>query len=247
MIVERLAEIRQQIRLAAEAAGRDPASVRLLAVSKTVGADAIRQAYDAGQRDVAENRVPELAAKAEVLPADLTWHLIGHLQSNKARLALRHAAWVHSVDSAALLERLEAIAAADQRQPVVLLQINLSGEATKSGVGAEAAPALLRTALACPHLRCRGLMTMAPYAAPEDTLRAVFGGLRRLRDRLQDDTGEALPELSMGMSGDFRTAIAEGATVVRIGTALFGPREIDGNASISRGTSDRPSLAGNGH
>jgi len=224
MIVERLAAIRQEIRLAAEAAGRDPSGVRLLAVSKTVDADAVRAAYDAGQRDFAENRVPELADKAEALPPECVWHLIGHLQRNKARSALAHAAWVHSVDSAALIERLEAIAAEDGRLPTILLQVNLSGEATKSGVGAAAAPALLRAALACPHLRCRGLMTMAPYAAPEETLRAVFGGLRRLRDRLQDDTGAALPELSMGMSGDFTIAIAEGATVVRVGTAIFGER-----------------------
>jgi len=223
-IVENLAAMRRQIREAAEAAGRDPTTVRLVAVSKTVDSAQVLKAYAAGQRDFAENLVPELMRKAQGLPLDCTWHLIGHLQRNKARQAVQGAAWIHSVDSVGLLERLERLADEEHRRPTVLLQVNLSGEATKSGVTSEGAAALLRGALQCPHLSCRGLMTMAPYGASEAELRTVFGGLRRLRDRLQEESGTALPELSMGMSGDFRVAISEGATLVRIGTAIFGAR-----------------------
>ena len=223
-VVANLERTRQQVREAAEAAGRDPASVRLVAVSKTVDNAQVLNAFTAGQRDFAENLVPELVRKAQALPPGCVWHLIGHLQGNKARLAVQHAAWVHSADSEALLERLDRIAAEEHRRPTVLLQVNLSGEPTKSGVTAAAAGKLLRCALQCPNLSCQGLMTMAPFAAAEPELRDLFGGLRRLRDRLQDEAGIALRELSMGMSSDFRVAIREGATLVRIGTAIFGPR-----------------------
>jgi pyridoxal phosphate enzyme (YggS family) len=219
-----LAGVRRRIEAAAAASGRQPDAVRLVAVSKTVGADDVRRALEAGQRDFGENQVQELARKALSLPDPCTWHLIGHLQSNKVRAAVRTAAWIHSVDSTALLERIDRICAEEGYCPTVLLQVNLSAEPTKSGVPAPATEELLRCALRCQHLTCRGLMTMAPYEAPEGELRAVFGGLRELRDRLQDRIGAALPELSMGMSGDFAIAIEEGATVVRIGTAIFGPR-----------------------
>ena len=221
-----LADVRAAVAAAARQAGRDPASVRLLAVSKTVSADAVREACALGQRCFGENRVQELADKAAALPADIEWHLIGHLQANKVRLAVRSAAWIHSVDSAALLERIERIAVEEVRRPVVLLQVNISGEETKSGVAPAELPELARLATLCHAVDWRGLMTLAPYGAPEAELHRIFGGLRRWRDDLEQSLGRPLPELSMGMSGDYGVAIAEGATLVRIGTAIFGERSL---------------------
>ena len=195
-----------------------------MAVSKTKPVELIRRAYDAGQRVFGENRVQELTAKAPVLPADCEWHLIGPLQRNKVRAAVRHAAYIHSVDSRQLIARIDRIAAEENVQPRILLQINALGEETKSGVDAKAARELLPDALSAPHISCRGLMTMAPFGVGDDQLRHVFGGLRQLRDELQDEFGVALPDLSMGMSGDFPVAVAEGATMVRVGTAIFGSR-----------------------
>jgi pyridoxal phosphate enzyme (YggS family) len=223
-IVGNLAAVRQQIAAAAEAAERDPRTVRLVAVTKTVGPDAVRQAWAAGHGDFGENQVQELVRKAGALPAACAWHLIGHLQGNKARAAIATAACLHAVDSVELLDRLERLAATAPRRPTILLQVNISGEPSKSGVSPAQASDLLRAALRCEHLSCRGLMTMAPFAASAPEQQQIFGGLRRLRDRLQDDSGVALPELSMGMSRDFRIAIQEGATLVRIGAAIFGRR-----------------------
>ncbi len=223
-IVDRLTAVRRQIAAAAEEAGRDPLTVRLVAVSKTVGPEAVRAALAAGQRDFGENQVQELVRKADVLPPECTWHLIGHLQGNKARPAVAAATCLHAVDSADLIERLDRVAATAPRRPTILLQVNVSGERSKSGVSLAEAMGLLRAALRCEHLTCRGLMTMAPFAASPAELRQVFGGLRHLRDCLQEETGVPLPELSMGMSRDFRIAIHEGATLVRIGTAIFGAR-----------------------
>jgi pyridoxal phosphate enzyme (YggS family) len=226
-ILGNLTAVRQQITAAAEAAGRDPHTVRLVAVCKTVGPEAVRQALAAGQCDFGENQVQPLVHKAAQLPPECTWHLIGHLQGNKVRPAVTTAACLHAVDSVDLLERIDRIAATEQRCPTVLLQVNISGEPTKSGVIPADAAGLLHCARHCEHLTCRGLMTMAPFEASETELGQVFGGLRRLRDRLQDESGVSLPELSMGMSGDFRIAIREGATLVRIGTAIFGPRALN--------------------
>ena len=221
---ENLATVQARIAGAARACGRDPAGVRLVAVSKTVEPAVIQAAYDAGQRAFGENRAQDLQRKALALPPDCEWHMIGHVQTNKVRPVVRLAAWIHSVDSPALLERLERIAAEEGRRPRVLIEINVAGELNKTGAPVAAAEALLATALACPHLDCRGFMTMAPYGADSGQLRHVFGGLRDLRDRLAAATGAALPELSMGMSGDFEVAIEQGATMVRVGTAIFGAR-----------------------
>ncbi len=223
-IEQRLAGVRERIAAAARAAGRLPETVRLVAVSKTVDAAAVGEALAAGQRAFGENRVQELAAKAAALPGDCEWHLIGHLQQNKARAAVQDAAWIHSVDSLDLLERLDRIAGEEGRRPRVLLQVNMTGEATKSGLVPEAVPAVVAAARACANLSCRGFMTMAEFEADEAALRACFGGLRRLRDEVAERCGMDLPELSMGMSGDYEIAIAEGATMVRVGTAIFGPR-----------------------
>jgi pyridoxal phosphate enzyme (YggS family) len=224
-IPNRLEQVRRRIAESAVRAGRAPESVRLIAVSKHHPAEAVRAAYAAGQRLFGENRPQELRDKRPLLPADCEWHLIGHLQGNKARLAVQAAAWIHSVNSAELLQRLNRIAGEEAKCPVVLLEVNVSGEASKSGASPDAARGLLEEALRSPHLDCRGLMTMAPYDAPEAELRRVFGGLRELRDRLAAEFGTPLPELSMGMSDDFGIAIEEGATLVRVGTAIFGGRD----------------------
>jgi hypothetical protein len=224
MVAENLQRVRERIAAAAARSGRCAADVRLVAVTKTVASEAVREAYAAGQRLFGENRVQELAVKAPALPSDCQWHLIGHLQGNKARLAVRHAAWLHALDSVDLAERVDRIALEEGKRPEVLLEVNLSGETSKFGIAAAAAPALAEAALRSPHLALRGLMTLAPYGAPEAELRRLFAGLRELRDRLAAALGVPLPELSMGMSGDFEAAIAEGATLVRIGTAIFGER-----------------------
>ena len=224
-IGQRLAATRARVAEAAASGGRAPDSVRVVAVSKTVEAPAIREAYGSGQRAFGENRVQELARKAGILPGDCEWHLIGHLQGNKARLAVQSADWIHSVDSVDLLCRLDRIAGEEGRRPRVLLQVNVTGEASKSGLALPEVPLAVESAVGCAHLDCRGLMTMAEFAAEETALRAAFAALRDLRDRMAERFGVALPELSMGMSGDFEAAIAEGATMVRIGTAIFGARQ----------------------
>jgi pyridoxal phosphate enzyme (YggS family) len=224
-IAENLARIRERMAAAAARAGRDPTSVRLVAVSKTYPAEAVRAAYDAGHNLFGENRVQELLEKAPALPATLEWHLIGHLQGNKAAKAVTHAACIQAVDSAALLHRLDRLAGEASKRLPVLLEINISGEDTKFGLrDDDAIRACAEAALSCANLAWQGLMTMAPFDAPEAELRRTFAGLRELRDRLARDLATPLPELSMGMSGDFEAAIAEGATLVRIGTAIFGTR-----------------------
>ncbi|MBN2448817.1 MAG: YggS family pyridoxal phosphate-dependent enzyme [Lentisphaeria bacterium] len=223
-IASNLAVVRGQIREAAVAAGRCPDAVRLVAVSKTVDCAAVEAAHAAGQRDFGENLVQELERKAATLSVPCVWHMIGHLQRNKVRAAVRAAAWIHSVDSVALLERIDRIAAEERQTPRVLIQVRVSGEESKTGIEPEQLPALAEQARELPHLALVGLMTMAPFHASPDDLRRIFARLRLLRDETAGRLGGDLPELSMGMSGDFREAIAEGATLVRIGTAIFGPR-----------------------
>jgi pyridoxal phosphate enzyme (YggS family) len=214
-----------RIAAAARLAGRDPASVRLLAVSKGQPAGAIRQAYALGQRAFGENYVQEAMAKADEL-ADLDgieWHLVGPLQSNKTRIAAERFAWVQSVDRMKIAERLSD--ARDPRQtPLdICIQVNISAETTKSGVGPADAPALARAIARLPRLRLRGFMGIAEETPEVEQQRRQFRILRELfqagrAERLELDT------LSMGMSGDLEAAVAEGATMVRVGTALFGPR-----------------------
>ncbi|MBT3286202.1 MAG: YggS family pyridoxal phosphate-dependent enzyme [Victivallales bacterium] len=223
-IQQRLATTQARVAEAAAEVGRPPESVRLVAVSKTVDAAAVREAYEAGQRRFGENRVQELARKVTELPDDCEWHLIGHLQKNKARAAVLAADWIHSVDSQGLLERLDRIAGEAGRRPCILLQVNITAEESKSGFTPEELPAAVAFVVTCDHLDCQGLMTMAAFDADEGILRASFARLRNLRDAMAERFGLPLPELSMGMSGDFEAAIAEGATLVRIGTAIFGRR-----------------------
>jgi hypothetical protein len=220
---ERLSRVRADI-TRHQAAGGWSHPVTIIAVTKGFGPDAVAAAAAAGLRDVGENRVQEAVAKMDAAAAPgLRWHLIGHLQRNKARLVPGRFALVHSVDSLELADELDRRAAAAGTEVAVLLQVNVAGEAQKSGTAPDDVPGLARAVRQRAHLRLDGLMTMAPFTDDVDVQRRTFRGLRTLRDTLQEE-GVWLPILSMGMSGDFATAVEEGATAVRLGTVLFGPR-----------------------
>jgi pyridoxal phosphate enzyme (YggS family) len=223
-IAKNLEEVRAAIASAARRAGRDPGSVRLVAVSKTVDLERIRAAIDAGQELFGENYLQEARDKIAALGRRVGWHLVGHLQSNKARGAVELFDLIHAVDRGKLAGALDAAAARLGKVQDVLIQVNQGGEATKFGVAPEAAPALLKEVACLPHLRVLGLMTMPPWFPDPEAARPYFRALRELRDHLRGLTGLPLAELSMGMSGDFAVAVEEGATLVRVGTAIFGPR-----------------------
>jgi len=218
--------VRSRIAAAAARAGRPTESVRIVAVTKGHPLERAREAAAAGLLDLGENRVQEALAKQDAWPAaPVRWHLIGHLQRNKARLAVGRFALIHSLDSIRLAEALEAAAAAAGSVQDVLIEVNVAREPQKSGATPEEAPALVGRVAELPHLGVRGLMAMAPYGAAPRVQHEVFGGLRELRDRLSRDPELAtLTELSMGMSDDFEAAVEEGATMVRLGTVLFGER-----------------------
>jgi pyridoxal phosphate enzyme (YggS family) len=219
-----LQAVKSRIVAACAAAGRDPSQVALLAVSKTWPVDAVRQAAGCGQRAFGESYVQEAVAKAIALAdLDLEWHFIGPLQSNKSRPVAETFAWMHSIDRLKLAERLSAQRPAGMPPLQVCVQVNVSGEPSKSGCTAEEAPDLCRAVAALPNLRLRGLMTI-PEPAQESAVTARhFGQLRELRDRLNGE-GMQLDTLSMGMSDDMDDAIMAGATIVRVGTAIFGER-----------------------
>ncbi|HSL21527.1 MAG TPA: YggS family pyridoxal phosphate-dependent enzyme [Vicinamibacterales bacterium] len=226
-IAANLTAVRGRLDAAARAAGRDPASVRLIAVSKTFSLDYVRAAAAAGQQDFGENRVQEALQKVEAsTELKIRWHLIGHLQTNKARKAVGPFACIHSVDSLELLRRLEDAAAAQGAHPDILVQVDLAGEATKFGAPPEEVRQIVREAARCRALRLVGLMLMPPFLDDPEQVRPYFARLRGFRDELaRGDAGAAsLHELSMGMSHDFEVAVQEGATMVRIGTAIFGRR-----------------------
>lgn len=223
-LARRAHEVRYRIAAACARARRDPASVTLVAVSKTVAAASVREAMGAGLAVFGENRVQEALAKIPEVPAAARWHLVGHLQSNKAKQAVGAFELIHSVDDAELAAELDRRAATRGLVQPVLVQANLSGESTKSGVDEPAVMPLLEAVAACPHLALRGLMTVPPPVADPEESRPWFVRLRALRDRAAERLGRPLPELSMGMSGDFEVAIEEGATAVRVGTAIFGER-----------------------
>ena len=222
---EQLANVLNAVNETAASAGRD-GEVKLLAVSKTFPASDVLEAYNAGQKEFGENRVQELEQKVPVLPKDIVWHLIGHLQSNKAAKAAELADWVHSVDSVKLVNKLSDAAQKAGKTLNILLEVNVSGEESKYGIRTkEALYQVAEAAISAPAIQWKGLMTMAPAAAEGEELRQVFSGLRQMRDELEQKYSVSLPELSMGMSGDYPAAIAEGATIVRIGTAIFGGRD----------------------
>jgi PLP dependent protein len=223
-IAQRLEEVRAAIAAAAQRSGRDAGSVRLVAVSKTVDLERIQAALDAGQDLFGENYLQEARDKIAVLGRQVIWHLVGSLQSNKAREAVTLFDLIHAVDRLKLARALDAAAARLGKVQDVLIQVNQAGETTKSGVEPAAAPALLQEVARLPHLKILGLMTMPPWFPDPEAARPYFRTLRILRDHLRGLNGLPLTELSMGMSGDFAVAVEEGATLVRVGSAIFGSR-----------------------
>ena len=236
-ISDRLTEIRARISAAAQSVGRDPSSVRLVAVSKTFPIESIAEAFAAGQRDFGENRVQEALQKIELAlqkidrSADqsIRWHLLGHLQTNKARKAAPAFTVIQSVDSVELIQKLDQAAADSGHAPDLLIQVDLAGEATKYGATPAEVPRLFEAAAACRAARVVGLMMLPPWPETPEDSRPWFRQLRDLRDQWQASGVPAsmLRELSMGMSGDFEVAIQEGATMVRVGTAIFGRRHVE--------------------
>ena len=221
-----LAEIDGRIAAAAEKSGRARGDVEIGAVTKTHGPETVREAWNAGLGIVGENKVQEAVWKKPLCASGPEWHLIGHLQGNKVRHALELFSCIHSVDSAALVERIARISEEIGARPSILLEVNMSGERSKSGLRPQDVPAAVEAALAHPCLTLEGFMTMAPFV-PHDKVeetRPVFAGLRELRDAMETEFGASFPRLSMGMSGDYEVAVEEGATWVRLGTVLFGER-----------------------
>jgi pyridoxal phosphate enzyme (YggS family) len=236
-IADRLTEIRGRIASAARSAGRDAASVRLVAVSKTFPIESVAEAVAAGQRDFGENRVQEALRKIEQglqtiersADQSIRWHLLGHLQTNKARKAAPAFAVIQSVDSVELIHKLDQAAADTHHAPELLIQVDLAGEATKFGATPAEVPRLFEAAAACRAASVVGLMTLPPAPEKPEDSRRWFRQLRDLRDTWQASGVPAsmLRELSMGMSGDYEVAVEEGATMVRVGTAIFGSRHVE--------------------
>jgi pyridoxal phosphate enzyme (YggS family) len=226
-IASNLESVRRRITAAAARAGRNPSDVRLIAVSKTFPAESVRAAAAAGQHSFGENKVQEgLAKAASLTDLRIDWHLIGHLQSNKARKAAATFAWIESIDRPEILKKVDEAAHDAGTRPQILVQVDLAHEATKHGADERAVADLVRAALEARAVDCRGLMTVPPFpTVPEDS-RPWFRQLRELRDKLVAAglPKDRLADLSMGMSQDFEVAIEEGATLVRVGTAIFGRR-----------------------
>jgi pyridoxal phosphate enzyme (YggS family) len=225
---DRFADVRVRVHTAAQRAGRSAEDITLVAISKTHPAETLRAALAAGMTEFGENRVQEAEAKIlEVGRARARWHLVGHLQTNKARRAVKLFDCIHSLDSVDLARRLDEMCEAESRAELpVLIQVDLGGETTKTGIDPRRLPDLLSAVKSCQRLRLTGLMTLPPYFENPDCARPYFKTLRELRDELrpQGHFGEHAGELSMGMSHDFEIAIEEGATMVRVGTAIFGER-----------------------
>ena len=221
---EILEEVRGRIAAACARVGRDPAEVEIVAVTKTHGPEVVQEAWDAGLTIVGENKVQEAAWKKAASVTGPFWHLIGHLQSNKVRAAVELFDFIHSVDSAKLVDRIADIAEETGRAPHVLLEVNVSGEKSKTGMRPEDLPAVVERVRARGSVWIEGLMTMAPFSENPEDARPYFRRLRELRDETEARFGIRLPRLSMGMSGDYEVAVEEGATWVRLGTVLFGER-----------------------
>lgn len=228
-LAARLLEVRRRIADASQRSSRAPEDITLIAVSKTHPAEAVREAIELGVTDLGESRVQEAETKIlEVDRGGTRWHLIGHLQANKARRAAKLFDVIHSLDSVALAQRLERACVEDEKQELrVLIQVDLAGEATKSGVAVADLPELVTVVNGCSRLRLSGLMVLPPFFENPETVRPFFRRLRELRDELKSGGafGAEPGELSMGMTHDFEVAIEEGATLIRVGTAIFGERE----------------------
>src|SRR6266496_1274136 len=223
-IAENLARVREQIAQAAAKARRAVDEIELVAITKTHPAEKVREAIEAGQNLFGESRVQEARAKIPELPSNLRWHFVGHLQKNKIRHALPLFELIHSVDSLALAEDINRIAEEEGLHPRVLVEVNVAGEGSKFGFGPDKLRAEMESLLALPRLSILGLMTIPPLAEEAEPSRKYFVQLRGLRDRLQTEFHVDLAQMSMGMTQDFAVAVEEGATLVRVGTAIFGER-----------------------
>lgn len=223
-LAENLETIQRQIDAACQRAGRSPDSVTLLAVAKTQPPDAVQAAADAGLTLFGENKVQEAKAKIPLCPGKLRWHFIGHLQSNKCRDAIELFEMIQSVDSLSLAQELNKRAEQASKTMPVLLEVNVAGEGSKFGYAPEQLLAEIKALNSLPRLEIHGLMSVPPWSPEAEKSRPHFRRLRELKEQAETALGAPLPHLSMGMSGDFEVAIEEGATIVRIGTALFGPR-----------------------
>lgn len=223
---DNLSEIEKRISISCETSGRNRQDVLLIAVSKTKPLPLLEEAYTCGIRDFGENRVQELAQKAENMPSDIRWHMIGHLQKNKVKAAVRHAYMIHSVDSLSLAETISTEAVKQSKTVQILLEVNIAAEESKYGYSPSQALSELPLIAALPNLKIKGLMTIAPFTETAESNREYF---RQLRELAVDITNKNIDNvdmevLSMGMSGDFQVAIEEGATMVRVGTSIFGER-----------------------
>lgn len=223
-IAENLERVRSQIADAARKSGRSPDDIELVAISKTHEAGKVRAALEAGQEIFGESRVQEARAKIPLLPSAARWHFVGRLQKNKIRHALPLFELFHSVDSVELAREMNRIADEEGLHPRVLLEVNVAGEGSKIGFSPELLRTEIEALLGLPRLSIEGLMTIPPMAPEGEASRQYFSSLRELRDQLEEEFHATLPQLSMGMSGDFPVAIEEGATLVRVGTAIFGKR-----------------------
>jgi pyridoxal phosphate enzyme (YggS family) len=223
-LADRWEELKERIAAAAERSGRKGEEVRLLPASKTVSPERLRECVELGIRTFGENRVQEAKSKQSLLPGSIQWEFIGGLQRNKAKDAVRLFQLIHSVDSPELCRELHKRATEQGKIQPVLIEVNIAGESSKHGVAPEAAGELVVLANGLASLEVRGFMAVAPFFEDLEKVRPCFARLRELRDSIEADTGLLLPELSMGMSHDFEIAVEEGATVVRLGSALFGDR-----------------------
>ena len=225
-IAENLKTVNGRIASAAKRAGRDPSSITLVAVTKTIAAEKIREAIAAGATILGENRVQEAREKIDAIGPIARWHLIGHLQTNKAKYAVRLFQLIHSVDTLELAREIDKQAAKIGKVQNILIEVNIAGEASKAGMAVKEAPKLVREAAKLKNITIQGLMTMPPFSEDPEESRPYFCVLRELSQSIAQENihGVSMKELSMGMSGDFEVAIEEGATMVRVGTAIFGER-----------------------
>lgn len=229
-IKENLYEINKRIKASAEKAGRNYNDIKLIAVTKTVDTDRVEEAIEAGIESAGENKPQELSRKYEILGDAVKWHQIGTLQKNKVKYIIDKACMIHSVESISLAEEINKRAQAKDIKMDCLVQVNISGEESKHGVSPEEAMSIIKyISENCQYVKIKGLMTMAPFDASEEEIRRVFRGLKELSEKIDNENIEnvEMKELSMGMTNDFEIAIEEGATMVRIGTAIFGKRDYD--------------------
>lgn len=227
MVTENLKEVRKKIEEACRIAGRDPDEVTLIAVSKTKPVSLLQEAYDAGARCFGENKVQEIMDKYPQLPSDIQWHMIGHLQRNKVKYIVDKAALIHSVDSLRLAQTIEEEAAKHNIRVPILIEVNVAEEETKFGLKTEEVLPLVQAVSAFSHVEIRGLMTIAPYVNDPEDNRGVFRELKKLSVDIaaKNINNVTMSVLSMGMTGDYEVAVQEGATMVRVGTGIFGERD----------------------